>query len=490
MGSTLRQRATSGLVWSAIERFGQQASVFIIQIILARILAPEQFGLIAMVAVVMRLSGIIVDAGFSQALVQRKNIGDADISTVFYFNLFVSCAMALVICLLAPYVSNFYGFSELTLILRVLTIRLVISAFGSVQGAIFARKLAFKKIFWVTLPSTVVSGIISIIMAYNGFGVWALVWQSIIRAFLLSCVYWAYSSWRPKFVFDIKCLKEMFPYGSRLAMTSFLHQGFQNLYVLVIGKVFSASDLGYFQRARSLQRLPVDNIHGIISRVTFPLFSSIQDDPPRMKRGMCKALQFSTLLVFPGMALLAAIAEPLVLVLIGEKWLPSVPYLKWLCFVGALFPLHSMNINLLSAIGRSDKLLRLEIIKKSILILNIFITYRFGIIVMIYGWGISSVIGLFINTYYTKIYIDYRFSEQVMDVFPAIGIALCVFSINHLAVNLLNLNEYMKLLVSLFGGSVILTCGLKYFIRNELKKDICSMLTRVPFLKWANNVIM
>ena len=425
-GKSLREKATSGLIWSAFERFGQQGLVFVVQIVLARVLAPEQFGLIAMVTVFLILSGIVVDSGFSRALVQRKVVTDEEISTVFYFNLIISCLMTALLWLLAPLIAKFYNFSELTLILRLLSIRLIIAAFGSVQGSMLSRQLLFKKIFWVSLPSTLIAGIVAIILALYDFGVWALVWQNIIQALLMSISFWLSSKWRPILVFDIQCLKDMFPYGSRLAFSSFLDRGFQNIYVLVIGKYFSATELGYFQRAQSFQKLPVENVESIIGRVTFPLFSSIQDDLPRMRRGLTIALQLSTLLVLPGMALLAAISEPLILQLIGEKWLPSAPYLQSLCVVGALYPIHAINVNLLLAVGRSDLMFRIALIKKSLVALNILVTYQFGVQTMIYGMIVTSIIALGINAHYTKKLINFGLKKQVR----AIGrIALLAFSI-------------------------------------------------------------
>ena len=475
----LREKAVSGLLWSAFERFGQQAAVFVVQIFLARLLAPDQFGLIAMVAVFMTLSSIVADAGFSQALVQRKEVGDKEISTVFYFNLGISCVMTLLLCLAAPFIAAFYEFEELTLILRVLSIRLVFGAFGSVQGAILSRQLLFNKIFWVTLPSTLISGIIAIVLAFNGFGVWALVGQTLIQSILQSSAFWFSSDWRPKYIFDTQCLKEMFPYGSRLALSSFLHQGFQSVYILVIGKVFSAADLGYFQRARSLQRLPVENIQGILGRVTFPLFSKIQNDPPRIKRGMRKALQLSALIVFSGMALLAAISEPLVVTLIGEKWLPAVPYLTWLCLFGAVFPLHAMNVNLLLSIGRSDLMLRLEVLKKTLILINILITYRYGIQEMIYGMVVTSIIGLCVNTFYTKKFIDYSLYQQLKDLIPMICIALVVFFTNYGLIQVTSISALLTLVVTSSLGGMILLLGIR-FVGSSLKDEMAKILAGLP----------
>ena len=265
----------------------------------------------------------------------------------------------------------------------------------------------------------------------------------------------------------------MFPYGSRLALSSFLHQGFQSVYVLVIGKVFSAADLGYFQRARSLQRLPVENIQGILGRVTFPLFSRIQDDSPRMKRGMCKALQLSALIVFPGMALLAVIAEPLIITLIGGKWLPAVPYLKWLCLFGAIYPLHAMNVNLLLSIGRSDLMLRLEMLKKFLILINVLITYRFGIQEMIYGMIATSIIGLWINTFYTKKFIDYSFYQQLSDLIPMICIALVIFTVNYGLIQAISISAPFTLLVALCAGGILFLLSLRFVgasLRGELER--------------------
>ena len=427
--ATLRSKAISGLVWSAVERVGQQAVVFVIQVILARLLAPEQFGLIAMVVVFMTLSAVMVDFGFSSALIQRKGIADTELSTVFYFNIVISCLMTGVLWLIAPFVAKFYQLEELTPILRLLSFRLILGAFGAVQRSILTRKMLFKRLFKVSLPSTLIGGAVAIVMALQGYGAWALVVQALIQSLIMSLALWFHSDWHPKLIFDLQCLKKMFPYSSRLAFSSFIHQGFLNIYILVIGKAFSVADLGYFHRARSLQRLPIENVQSILGRVTFPLFSSIQDDLPRMKRGMSKALQLSSICIFPGMALLAAIATPLIVVLIGVKWLPSVPYLKWLCLFGAMFPLHSMNVNLLSAIGRSDLMLRLELIKKSLILINVFITYRYGILAMIYGMIVTSILGLIINTYYTKKFIDYSFMQQLKDISPMILLGVGVFTL-------------------------------------------------------------
>jgi len=475
----LRRKAISGVLWSAIERFSQQAVSFIIQLILARLLAPEEFGLIAMVAVFIAISGVLIDAGFSRALIQRKQVSDSDLSTVFYFNLAVSILMAGAMYIIAPSIAGFYSQNELTDILRFLSVGLVLSAFGTVHRSILERKLQFKKTLWVSFPSTIISGGVGLLLAFQGYGVWALVAQTLVAQCIRSVFLWFQTGWRPTLTFDLTALKEMFPYGSKLALAAFLDQGFQNIYILVIGRVFSPVEVGLFQRARSLQKFPVDNVHGILARVTFPLFSSIQDDTIRLKRVMRKAIQVFSLAIFPSMALLAVAAEPIVFILIGEKWLPCVSYLQWLCVVGALYPLHAMNVNLLMAMGRSDLFLRLEIIKKTLLVVNVAITYRFGVQVMIYGMIVGSFLSLIINTFYTNKIVSYGLLEQIKDLRSVLVLSVLVFAVGSILSSMLELPSFALLCVLLLSSAVICV-GALHFFDASLKQEISLAVERLP----------
>ena len=476
---SLRDRAASGIFWSAFERFGQQGCAFLVQLVLARLLLPEQFGLIAMVTVFVTISNVLIDAGFSRALVQRKDVTDSDISTVFFFNLLVSIVLAVTLLYVAPTVAAFYEQAQLTEILRFLSCGLILAAFGATHRSLLSRQLQFKKLFWVSFPSTIVSGAIGIALALQDYGVWALVGQALSMQFVSSLFLWFQSGWRPSLVFDLKCLKEMFPYGSRLALSSLLDQGFANIYVLVIGKSFAPVDVGFFQRARSFQQLPVQNMQAILGRVTFPLFSKLQDDPPRMKRGMRKAIQIVSLFVFSGMGLLAAIAEPMVVTLIGDKWLPCVPYLQALCVVGAMYPIHAMNLNLLASVGRSDLFLRLEVIKKVLVVLNISLTFQIGVQAMIYGMIVTSLVGMYINTHYTKRLIDYSLFEQLKNVLRNALLGTCVLFSAYLAGGLIIDNALLDLLVRLFAGGLVFCLGIR-FLESSLKSELGQMLLRLP----------
>jgi len=478
MVDTLRQKATSGVVWSAFERFGQQGCVFVVQLVLARLLAPEEFGLIAMVVVFIAICTVLIDAGFSRALVQRKEVTDSDLSTVFYFNLIVSFVVAGILYLSAPVIASFYGFSELSQILRFLSFGLILNALGAVHRSILTRNLLFKKLFWVSFPSVLISGALGIAMAYYDFGVWSLVAQSLCMALISSLFLWLYAAWRPSLVFDVGCLKEMFPYGARLAVSGVLDQGFQNIYVLIIGKVFSPIEVGYFQRARAFQQLPVANFQSVLSRVAFPLLSTIQGDPIRMKNAVRKSLLVGALFAFTVMAGLSAVAEPMVVLLIGDKWLPSVPILQVLCIAGALFPMHSVNTNLLMAMGRADWFLRLEILKKLLVVVNVLITYRFGVQCMVLGIVITSAISLIPNTYYTRRLIGYTLMMQLRDVLPLAIMAGLMHLLVRVAMGFVP-GALAQLLLGALLGVCIVALTLR-FLGQEVKKEVGLLLSALP----------
>lgn len=480
MSISLRHRATSGLLWSALERFGQQGCSFVVQLVLARLLAPEEFGLIAMVAVFVSIGTMLADAGFSRALIQCKEVSDTDLSTVFYFNLAGAVVFAFVLGVSAPSIAAFYQVEQLALILKVLGAALVLDSIGAVHRTLLTRDLLFKSLFLASLPATLVSGGIGIVMAATGYGVWALVFQSLSMKLFNSLFLWRQSGWLPSMVFSFASLRALFPYGSRLAVSGVIDSIFNNLYVLVIGKLFPPSQVGYFQRARAFQMLPVHNIQMVLGRVCFPLFSAMQGEPERMKRGVSIAIQLSCLLVFAGMALLAAISEDLILLLIGEPWLPCVPYLKWLCVAGAIYPLHAMNLNVLAALGRADLVLRLDIIKKLFLVANIILTVRYGIIYMVYGMVVVSFLGLWVNTHYTSKLIAYDVGQQVADVVPQILISGAVFVAAILGRAGMG-GSLLGLFLSMLAGAMVMGLGLR-FIRETLKYEFLQVLNHWPTL--------
>ncbi len=475
----LRESAISGIIWSAFERFGQIGCAFVVQVVLARLLAPEAFGVIAMVSVFIAMSSVLVDAGFSQALVQRPNLTKADQSSVFYFNVFIGLVLTIFLYVGSPAVARFYGQVELVAILQALSITILIGSFGATHQAMLSRELRFKRLFWITFPSTLISGGIGIFMAMRGYGVWSLVGMAVAQKLSSTCLLWLLSGWRPALLFDFEGLKEMFAYGSRIALSNFLDRGFRDIYVLIIGKMYSAADVGFYQRAKSLQQLPVSSLHAVLVRVAFPLLSSIQKDPPRMKRAMRKANQIGALFSFPGMALLAAIAFPLIHVLLGEQWLESAVYLKPLCIVGALFPLQAMNLSVLQSVGRSDLYLKIQLIKKVFIIINVIIAAQFGVMAMIYGMVAFSGVALLINTHYTHRFIDYSCREQLIAVFPISVLSLLIYTLSCSFVTLYSNDLIFSLLLPFIGTACILVAGLR-FMDPVLKAELRNITERLP----------
>ena len=437
------------MLWSALERLSQTGVVFAVQIVLARILAPEHFGLLAMVAVFVVISDVIVESGLGSAIVQRTDITDADLSTVFIFNLAAATLLAAVLWLVGPWVASFYNQPPLAEVLAVLGLGLVLSSLGTVHRSILRKQLAFKKLFWISTPAALVSGLFGVALALQGFGVWALVGQTLSQKALGSICSWYQTRWLPKPVFDTSRFGVLFSYGSKLALSGLLYQGFNNIYLLVIGRFFSPIDVGFFQRAKAMRELPITTLQSIVGSVTFPVLSSVQQDHALMKKILKRSLQLSALVAIPGMAVMAGLAEPLVLVLVGEKWLPCVPMLQLLCVSGALYPLHAGNLSLLQATGRSDLFLKVEVIKKLATIANIVITYRYGLYAMIGGMIVTSLMALVTNTYHTDKIIRYGLLQQVRDIAPALGLGAFLYMTINVINSIGNLTAATKLALGL-----------------------------------------
>jgi len=458
--SDLKKKAIHAVTWTFIEAIGLRCVQFVVGIILARLLLPEQFGLIGMLTIFIAVAQAFMDSGFGAALVQRQNVTEKDINSIFYFNIFVSIIAAVCLCGIAPWVAIFYNQPILTPLLRLMSSTLVINALSLVQNVLLRKALDFKTQTKVSLVASLLSGIIGVNMAYRGFGVWSLAVQQLSAAVIGTSLLWVLTSWRPAWLFSLQSLRDMFGFGSKLFASGLVSAIFENIYLIVIGKVFSPADLGYFTRADNLQKLPSLTLSRVISRVTFPVFSTIQDDPERVKRGMKKALTTLSLINFPLMIGLAGVARPLVIVLLTEKWLPCIPYLQLLCIVGLMYPLQGTNLYILSALGRSDLYLWLQIINKMLIVINIAVTWRWGIMNMITGQVIISIGSYFINSCYNKRLLDYSISEQIKDIFPYLMNALLMGGVVY-AITYMSIQNPLILLISqiLIGGTIyILLC--------------------------------
>lgn len=455
MTDSLKSATSKGLFWSFFERIGQQVVQFIISIILARLLMPEQYGLIAMLSIFMAVAQVFIDSGFGSALIQKQNANHIDECTIYYFNIIVSFLVVGLLYLAAPWIAAFYKMPTLVSLTRVLSLSLIINAFGIVQTTLLTKRIDFKSQMKVSLIATIVSGGTGVIMAYKGFGVWSLVALNLAGSLMRTVLLWFFLSWRPSLSFSFNSLRSMFAFGSKLLFSTLLDRIYNNLFLLIIGKMFSAADLGYYSRANQMQQLPVDNISSPIARVTYPVFSSIQGDKPRLKRGVRKALTTLVMVNFPLMIGLAIVARPLVLLLLTEKWLPCVPYLQLLCAVGMLYPLHVLNLNVLLAQGRSDLFFRLEILKKIVGVILIAVTYRWGISIMIVGQIVGSIFSYFLNSYYTGVLIDYPIFEQLGDLRHSLILSILmaggIYLINFFSIA----QQSLLLIVQIVTGIVI-----------------------------------
>lgn len=467
--SDLKKKTINGIVWSATEQFSVQGIQFILGIILARILLPSDYGMIGMLAIFIGISQSLTNAGFSHALIQKKDPSNDDYSTVFYFNIAISIVIYSTLYLSAPSIAEFYNTPLLSDLTKVVGLNIIINSFSIVQTTKLSKILDFKAQAKASLSSVIISGLIGIYLAYQGYGVWSLVAQSLVRNIINTAMLWIVTRWVPAIIFSKNSLKVLFRFGSRLLYASLLSTVFDNLYTLVIGKIYRADELGFYTRANQFQQLPSQNITSIIQRVTFPVLSSIQDDDDRLLVSYRKIIRFSAFVVFPLMLLLASIAEPLVRLVLTEKWIQSAAYLQILCFAGILYPIHSINLNILKVKGYSDLFLKLEIYKQILLVIILLITYSFGIKAMIYGQVVLSFLALGLNTYYTSRFINYSISTQFKDLFSIFILALFTSVIVYFFISLID-SDLLKILASTIMGLLIYLLTATIFKYREIQE--------------------
>jgi O-antigen/teichoic acid export membrane protein len=460
----LKTKTVAGILWSATERLGQQAIQFIIIIIIARILSPGDFGLIGMLALFIAIATTFLDSGFGNALIQDQKTGQTDYSTVFYFNILVGVIVYLILFFSAPLIASFYQRPELVLITRLVSLNLIINAFGLIQNTLLVKYVDFKKIAIVSLLSGVLSGAVGIAMAFNGYGVWSLVGQSVSGQFLRTCLLWFLSPWRPTLEFSKHSFSRLFSFGSKLLAAGLLNQVFENIYMLIIGKFYSGSQLGYYMQSKRMQELPVLSLTSIIQNVTFPVLSSIQDDDERLKMSYRKIIKVIIFLSFPLMLVLLIVARPLIILLLTEKWLPSVPYFQILCLVGLTYPLSAINLNILNVKGRSDIFLNLEIVKKAVVALAIALTFRYGVTALIVGQLCFSLVALGLNQYYSGRLIHYSMKEQVGDILPYLLVALFMAGSGYFVKFLLPHSNFFLLVTQVF------ICVVVYYLTSRIFK--------------------
>lgn len=468
MSDSLKSKTVKGVVWSSIERFSTQGVQFLIMIIMARLLTPKDYGLIGMLAIFLAVAQSLIDSGFSQALIRKQNRTDVDNSTVFYFNIIVSCSLYLILFITAPFVADFYNQPELTSVMRVVCLGVILNSLAVVQRALLTVRIDFKTQAKASLSAAVISGCIGIVLAYSGLGVWALVVQQLLNLSVNTLLLWIFSKWRPIAVFSWDSFHELFAFGSKMLASGLLDTLYRNIYPIVIGKLFSASSLGHYTRAQQFSEFPSSNITGIIQRVTYPVLCGIQDDMERLTNVYRKFLKLSAFIIFPLMIGLSAVALPFVDIILGVQWSFCGQLLQIICFAMMWYPIHSINLNLLQVKGRSDLFLRLEIIKKILGITVLCITAPFGLIVMCYGQIFNSIVALAINTYYTGKLINVGFIRQMKDLLPTILLSLTMFGTILLVNGFIESNMY-RLIIGIMVGIVVYVSGSYIFKFKELQ---------------------
>ena len=460
-----KEQIFSSLIWKFLERGGTQGVQFIIQIFLARLLSPNDYGVIALITVFIALANVFVQSGFNTALIQKQNVDEKDFSSVFYISLLVAGFLYILLFLLAPLIASFYEVKELVSIIRVLSITLFFGAFNSIQNAIVSRGMNFKKLFYSSLGAVIISGIIGVIFAYKGFGVWALVFQQLINQISICVILFFTVKWYPKLLFSFERLRVLFSFGGKLLCSAFLDTVYREITNLIVGKVYSSATLGYYNRGYQFPSLIVNNFNGSIQSVLFPALSSVQDNKIRVRELTRRAIVTSSYIIFPSMIGLGVVAEPMIRFLLTEKWLPCVPFLRIFCLSFALWPIHTSNLQAINAMGRSDVFLKLEIIKKILGILIICFTVKYSPLIMALGILISGILGSFINASPNKKLLNYSYLEQMIDILPSLLLSI-IMGIFIYPIIFLKFSNIITIFLQVILGTIIYI-ALSYLLKLE-----------------------
>lgn len=439
MQNTLTNKTIFGMIWKFAERIGSQLVQTVVSIILARILMPEDYGIISLVTIFITICNVFISSGFGNALIQKKYADEVDFSSVFYASLAISAVLYIILFFGSPLIASFYENEQITLILRVMGLRLPIAAVYSVQQAYTSRKMQYRKFFIATLIGTIVSGAVGIGMAYGGMGVWALVAQNMVNVGVNMIVLFFVVEWKPKLLFSFQKLKGLLSYGWKLLVSGLLETGYNELRSLIIGKKYSTTDLAFYDQGKKYPSLIADNINSSMNSVLLSAMSKRQDDREKVKSATRRSIRLSAYLLMPCMIGLACVAEQFVRVLLTDKWLPAVPFIQIMCIVYMFYPIHTANLTAIQAVGRSDLFLILEIIKKVVGITGLLISMWFGVFWIAFTMMITTVINSFVNAFPNKKLLNYSYWEQIKDILPGAGLSILmgipVYLMNYLPIH-------------------------------------------------------
>lgn len=463
-------------MWSSIDRFTTQGIQFVFSILIARLLSPSDYGVVAMLGIFLAVSQTFVDSGFGVALIRKIDRTDTDFSTVFYFNIAVGLFFYAVLWLASPYIAAFYDIPLLEDVTKVVALTLVFSSFSGVQSAKLTIAIDFKTGAKISVTVTLLSGAVGLWMAYRGYGVWALVVQSVSGSLMRTALLWLFVRWMPKLVFSWRSFREMFSFGSKLLTSRLLDTVYNNVYTLVIGRCFSSATLGVYSRADSLAQYPSFNLTSVLQGVTFPVLCSIQNEPERLADIYKRFLRLSAFVVFPLMVGLAAVADPLIRLLLTDRWVGAIYLLQIVCFAMMWYPIHAINLNLLQVKGRSDFFLKLEVIKKIQGVIVLCATIPLGIVAMCYGRIFGSLLSLVWNTYYTRKLIGYGYWAQMRDLLHILVHALVMGVIVWGVVQWTG-PLWLQLVAGIVAGAIYYTVG-AYLLRFDELRELVSLVRK------------
>lgn len=474
MASTL-----GNLGWKFMERMSAQLVQMIVSIVLARILSPSDYGAVAMVSIFVVFANVIIDGGFSSALIQKKDADDKDFSTVLYFSIFCSVLLYIVLYLVAPCISSFYGegYAILIPVLRVLGIQVIIFAINSVQQSYVQKQMMFRNFFWATLVGTVCSAAVGLAMAYCGYGIWSIVFQQLTANTVNTFTLYAITRKRPTLDFSFSRLRSLFAYGVKLLGANVLITGYQEIRALIIGKVYAAQDLAYFDRGKQFPSLVVTNINSSIGAVLFPKMANEQDDTEQIRQTTRQSIRFCSYLMSPLMLGLAAVSEPFVRLVLTEKWLGCVSLMQWFCVVFLFMPIHTANMQALKAIGRSDTCFNLEILKKLIEMLALLAVVWISVEAIVINMAILSALFTIVNAYPNRKLLCYSYKEQFMDICPSLLMGVCVFAAILLFNHYVVWADAYTLFADAVIGGLVYVC-LSFLTRNREFGYMLSLLKR------------
>ena len=453
-----KQKVVSNLIWRFMERFGSQLVAMVVQIILARMLDPAVFGTVAKVTIITTILLVFVDSGMANSLIQKKDPDDLDFSSVFYFNMAFCLVLYAGLFAAAPAIARFYDDAQLTAIVRVLGLTVVVAGVKNVQQAYVSKTLQFKRFFFATLGGTLLSAAVGIVMVFCGFGVWAIVAQQLTNVTVNTAILWLTVGWRPKRMFSFERLKGLLGYGWKLLVSGLLDTVYNKLREIMIAVFYTDADLAYYNRGMTYPNLLVENINASIDSVLLPVLSAEQDHKEQVRNMTRRAIRISTYMMMPMMMGLAVCAEPLIRLLLTDKWLPCVPYLRIFCFSYAFYPLHTANLNAIKAMGRSDLFLKLEIIKKVFGVIILLVTLQYGVYVMALSLLFTSVMSQLINSWPNAKLLDYAYGHQLLDMLPAILLSLVMGAAVY-PIQLFGWSDWVTLPVQVIAGAAVYILG-------------------------------